>query len=859
MNLPEEIKMTPMLEQYFEWKKRYPDCLLFFRMGDFYEMFFDDASIASSILDIALTARDPARKIPMAGVPFHSVESYLAKLVSSGRKVAICEQVSEPDGRNLVERQVVRVVTPGTFLPGESSAEGRIAAVAPQGNDISLALLNCASGVISAGTLSRETAKAELAGFCPKEIIAPQGFDEQARGLMPFGREYVFTPRRKEEFNPVDASRMICRRMGVSTLAGFGIEDLDQACGCAGVLYTYIEETQFRSPEGVLAFSPLQELSSMRIDPSSIENLEIVGEEGASLVGTLDRCRTPGGKRKLREWLLHPLLDPAEISRRQDRVSALVEASGSRAAITSSLSGCGDLDRAISRFAFGSGGPRDALTIRENLRILPRLKAALETAGIQDLLELDEGVGSLFDLLDKSLKDELPRIASGGELIREGFDEDIDSLRKMKKGENQWLVNFVEELKKETGIKNLKTGYNKVFGYYIEVPRSSASMVPDSFVRKQTLVSGERYVTEELKSFEERMISASDELVRREEKVFRDVCRFIVEMSSRLRCVASAMAAIDVFAAFAQISLMNRYCRPFVDHGDSIFIEGARHPVVESRMAGDVFTPNDISLDSGESRIAIVTGPNMAGKSTYLRTAALLVIMAQAGCFIPARSARLGVVEKVFSRIGARDEIARGRSTFMVEMIETANILNNVTAKSLVVLDEVGRGTSTYDGMSIAWAVLEYLQQHAGKRPKVLFATHFHELTALSETLPGVTNLSMAVEERDNGVIFLYKVVPVPADRSYGIEVARLAGIPEVVIERSRKILEGFEKRKAASMENGAEEGAEETGQLSLFGGAAEEIIDELAEMDTDSMTPFAALERLYLLREKAKGVRGKT
>jgi DNA mismatch repair protein MutS len=382
VNLPEEIKMTPMLEQYFEWKKRYPDCLLFFRMGDFYEMFFDDARVASRILDIALTARDPAKKIPMAGVPFHSVESYLAKLVSSGRKVAICEQVSEPDGRSLVDRQVVRVVTPGTFLPGEALSEGRIASVAPQGSDISLALLNCASGVIRAGTVSREGAKAELAGFAPKEIIAPQGFDGEVRELMPFGHEYVFTPRRKEEFNPADASRMICRKLGVSTLSGFGIEDLDQSCGCAGVLYSYIEETQFRSPGGVLVFSPLEELSSMRIDPSSIENLEIVGEEGASLVETLDRCRTSAGKRTLREWILHPLLDPAEISRRQDRVSALVEASGSRAAIISALTGCGDLDRAISRFAFGSGGPRDAMTIRENLRVLPRLSTALEKAGI---------------------------------------------------------------------------------------------------------------------------------------------------------------------------------------------------------------------------------------------------------------------------------------------------------------------------------------------------------------------------------------------------------------------------------------------------------------------------------------------
>ncbi|MDO9508212.1 MAG: DNA mismatch repair protein MutS [Thermovirgaceae bacterium] len=851
MTLPEEVKLTPMLKQYFEWKKRYPDCLLFFRMGDFYEMFFDDAKTAASILDIVLTARDPEKKIPMAGVPFHAVESYLERLVASGRKVAICEQVTVPDGKNLVERKVVRIVTPGTFLPGESPTEGRLAAMNILEEGVALALLNCATGLLRAGTLSPEAAGSELAGFSPAEIIVPAGSEKKAAAIIPYGSGSALSTRNRDDFKAAEASRRICRDWEISSLAGFGFSDVDPSCGCAGVLLTYIEETQFRSTRGVIELRPIVERSSMQIDPAAIENLELVGDGGTSLFDALNRCRTSMGKRRLREWLLHPLLDPEEISGRQDCVSSLVSAADSRSRLQTALAACGDMDRSLSRLAFGSAGPRDAGIVRDTLNSIPAIRKQIEETGMEIIpMETGETV-ALGALLGRALNKDLPRALHGGQVIREGFDPVIDSLRGIQNNENEWLDAFLDARKQETGIKNMKIGFNRVFGYYIEVSRISSRDLPDSFIRKQTLVSGERFVTEELKEFEERMLSASEKVRAREEKLFREVCTSILECSPRLRALAISIAEIDVLASFAQTASINRYCRPTVDLGEIIDIEAGRHPVVELSLKSGAFTPNDVRLDSDNSRIAIVTGPNMAGKSTYLRMTALLVIMAQAGCFIPARSARIGIIEKIFSRIGARDDIARGRSTFMVEMIETANILNNVSSRSLVVLDEVGRGTSTYDGMSIAWAVLEYLQHPEDRRPRVLFATHFHELTVLSDKLPGVRNLSMAVEERENGIIFLYKVVPVPADRSYGIEVARLAGIPDVVLRRSMEILERFEgKDDMEAMTTPAGSFAE---QLSLFGGVFEEIIGELAEIEPDEMTPLKALERLYDLRKKAR------
>ncbi len=854
MKLPGDVRMTPMLKQYTHWKGRYPDCLLFFRMGDFYEMFFEDAREASAILDIALTARDQDKKIPMAGVPFHSVDSYLERLVASGKKVAICEQVSEPDGRTLVDRQVVRVVTPGTFLPADSALEGRLACVNVLQDGVALALLNFATGVLRAGTVAEATARSELAGFSPTEMIFPAGQEKVTVSLLAPGEKCVLSQGEREEFRVPEASRKICREWGVASLEGYGLSDIDPACGCAGVLLSFIEKTQFRSARGSVEIRPLLDRGSMHIDPPAIDNLEITGRSGGSLYETLNRCRTPMGKRKLGEWLLHPLLDPDAISARQDAVSILLEDPGKRGMLQSSLSECGDLDRAVSRLAYGNACPRDLGVIRDTLAAVPAIRRQLKALRLDALLIVDEGVLSLGEALAAALEDDLPRVLHGGDIIRNGYDPEIDSLRNIRRNEKEWLDKFLLEKKSETGIKNMKIGFNKVFGYYLEVTRSSVKDVPDFFIRKQTLVSGERYITEELKDFEERMLAASEDVKTREEELFRRLCLAVNECSSGLRSLSESIAGTDVLASFAHVAALNRYCRPKVNHGDTIEIRGGRHPVVENSISDGAFTPNDVMLDGGENRIAIVTGPNMAGKSTYLRMSALLAIMAQAGSFIPAESATIGVLEKVFSRIGARDEISRGRSTFMVEMIETANILNNVNSRSLVILDEVGRGTSTYDGMSIAWAVLEHLYGSSGQRPKVLFATHFHELTALSAKLPGVNNLSMAVEEKGRDIVFLYKVVPCPADRSYGIEVARLAGIPEEVVERSRSILEQFEKRNGRYGNVTSPQPARK--QLPLFSEGTREILDELAGLNPDHLSPMQALEMLYSLRDKAREAR---
>ncbi|HOP52678.1 MAG TPA: DNA mismatch repair protein MutS [Synergistales bacterium] len=853
MKLPEDVKMTPMLKQYIEWKRRYPECLLFFRMGDFYEMFFEDARIAASILDIALTARDPEKKIPMAGVPYHSVENYLERLVASGRKVAICEQVSEPDGRTLVDRQVVRVVTPGTFLPAESASEGRLACVNVLPDGVSMALLNFATGVLLAGTLSPSSARAEFAAFSPSEIICPSGGEREAAALVQSGDAPVITSRGKDDFSVPGAARRICREWKVSSLDGFGLSDLDPACGCAAVLLSFLQETQFRSARGAVEIRPLLDKVSMYIDPAAIENLEIAGGSGGSLFDTLNRCSTAMGRRKLKEWLLHPLIDPESISERHEKVETMLQAPEARTRLRRALSACGDVDRALSRISFGSAGPRDLGIIRDTLEAVPAITGQLDRIGLSDLLTLPERLDELRLHLSSALEEELPRTVQGGSVIRRGFDQVIDTLRDVRKNEKEWLESYLEEMKERTGIRNMKIGFNRVFGYFIEISRSSLKDVPPFFTRKQTLVSAERFVTEELGLFEKRMLSATEEAREREEQLFRELCLSVKDSSPGLRALSNSDAAVDVLVSFAWVAAQEGYCRPNVDYEDRFHVRGGRHPVVEnSLVTGGAFTPNDVLLDGGENRIAIVTGPNMAGKSTYLRMAALLAIMAQAGSFIPAESASLGVVERIFSRIGARDEISRGRSTFMVEMIETANILNNVNSRSLVILDEVGRGTSTYDGMSIAWAILEYLQEQPDRRPKVLFATHFHELTVLSGRLPGVKNLSMAVEETGEGIVFLYKVVPSPADRSYGIEVARLAGIPKRVLERSMEILEEFEKNNGSVQVRPPRQTA---GQLPLFSEDAEGLILELAGVEPDVMTPIQALQLLYSLRDRATGV----
>jgi len=860
MSVPEGVKETPMLKQYGKWKKAYSDCLLFFRMGDFYELFFDDAEKAARTLDIALTSRDPNREIPMAGVPWHSAENYIARLVQAGHKVAICEQVTEPDGRNLVDREVIRVITPGTFVPADSPQDGRLAAVAFSGEEASVALLRTGTGRIEAGTMSAEQAMAELAAFKPLELLVPANMPSQQRDKLRQACGASLVEADPDAFAPAEASRRLCDAWNVATLEGFGVDGGAPECGSAWVVYEYLNRTQFGAVGHVRRIFPLRSGRHLYMDRATQINLEIAESDNLSLCDVLDDCRTPMGKRLLRQWLLHPLLDPEAISERHEAVETLTESPDTLRALRRALSRCGDVERAVARMGMGLAAPRDLGVIRDTLAAIPGVREVLSGTALPERFGRIDDPEDLRKELQAGLSDELPRTLRDGRVIREGYDRKLDELRDWRSRSEELLREMIDRERAETGIRNLKIGYNKVFGYYLEVSRSNLEQVPERYQRKQTLVGAERYITGELKEFEEKMLSNDEDIQTREEELYRELCRRVTGETALIQDIGASLATLDVLASFALVALERGYQRPLVDRSYALDLKDGRHPVVEVMLEDSPYTPNDILLDSEGPRMAIVTGPNMAGKSTYLRTAALLVVMAQAGAFVPASVARLGTVDRIFSRIGARDELSRGKSTFMVEMVETANILHNVTPRSLVILDEIGRGTSTYDGVSIAWAVMEYLHSAAEGMAKVLFATHYHELSALADRMPGVFNLSFTVEETDRGVLFLYRLQKAPADRSYGIEVARLAGVPDSVVARSQELLERFEEEGAIAgpsagqgVEKDTDKGGARDGQLQLFRPGGEDVLRDLVSVDPDTMTPLGALEFLYALRQKAE------
>lgn len=852
-----EIVMTPMLEQYFTWKRAYPDCLLFFRMGDFYEMFFEDAREASRLLDIALTARDSEKKVPMAGVPHHSVEPYLERLVKAGRKVAICEQMTEPDGRTLVERRVVRLVTPGTYVPEDAKAEGRLAAISERDGRFPVALLSPGSGRLEAGTLDSIGAMGLLAAFSPMEILVPQPCPETLRTRIASSlpETCLISEKDRALFEPGAGEAWLCRKWNIPSLRAFGLDDGDPAAGAACAVLRYFEETQFGLSRHVMRLYPVSSGDVLRIDAQSQKNLELLESGPASLFGVLNRCRTPMGKRTLREWILRPLLDLDAIRARQDAVEWLKDNAKIRARLTDSLQRCRDLERIIGRLSLNLGSPLDLAAIRESLSEVPALlelgrKGPLDVflAEVPDLSGcLEDLVANLAENPNRSLKD--------GGVIRAGADPQLDEWRSLAGQAEGWLSDYMARERERTGIPNLRVGNNRVFGYYIEIPRSQLEKVPKDYIRRQTLVSAERFVTTELKEYEEKILKAAEEVQKRESFLYEALRERVLLHASEIQETGRAIARLDCLASLADVAWERRYVRPLVNGGERIRISGGRHPVVETTLGNDPYTPNSVDLDRCGKRMAILTGPNMAGKSTYLRMAALLVIMAQMGSFVPADSAEFGLVDRIFTRIGAHDELALGRSTFLVEMLETAQILNNLTDRSFVVLDEVGRGTSTYDGMSIAWAVLEYLHAREDCRPLVLFATHFHELTVLGGRFPEIANLSMAVEETAAGIRFLHRVRPGPADRSYGIEVARLAGIPDSVVLRAQSILESFEKKPKPDLpEREAERRTK--GQLSLFPSAAEALLDEIAALDLDRLSPLESLQLLYRLRDRCREAR---
>lgn len=854
MELPSGTKITPMLEQYLHWKRQYPDCFLLFRMGDFYECFFEDARTAASVLDIVLTARDAEKSVPMAGVPYHAIDSYLGKLVAAGYRVAVCDQVTEPDGKTLVKREVTRVVTPGTWLPENSDQEGRLAACSFDEKSMSLALLVSGTGSLRAGTFPLEQGISLLASFRPNEILIRKGqreyLDRAVAGLS--GVNIV--EREKGEFEAKTGSSWLCRKWGIGTLGSMGLDDSDRAAGAASVALRYLEETQFSQAHHVSGITPMLMSENLILDKNTLSNLELTEPAGISLYSVLNKCRTQMGRRLLKEWIIAPLQDPERIMERQHFIGALIKERALAAKLGELLARSRDMAKCVSRMTLRMGVPGDLAAIRDTLVCVPEIKKILKAAGLAALADFPD-LTELTELLRSAVSDSVPKLARDGGLIRSGYSPELDEWREKAANSSEWLKKYEEAERERTGIKTLKTGVNKVFGYYIEIAKGSAGKAPLHYSRKQTLVNAERFITEELKKFESDMFRSEEEIITLEEKIYAELTEKTLSVSAAIMNTADRLASADVLLSLAEVALERRYVCPEMTLDTDFVIKNARHPVIEVTLGNTPFTPNDIdfSQETGQ-RIALITGPNMAGKSTYLRTAALIAIMAHMGSYVPAESARIGIIDRVFTRIGARDELARGQSTFMVEMVETAHILRHATDRSLVVLDEVGRGTSTYDGLSIAWSVVEYLHGQESKRAKVLFATHYHELTKLAELLPGVKNWSMAVDEGANGITFLHKVAPCPADRSYGIEVARLAGVPPVVLRRSQELLARLEESANERKDIGSDRSAD---QLSLFDSSHEAILEELSAADPDDMTPMEALRLVYRLRAESRKALG--
>lgn len=843
--------MTPMLEQYTHWKRQYPDCLLLFRMGDFYECFFEDAREVASVLDIVLTARDAEKAVPMAGVPYHAIDSYLGRLIAAGYRVAVCDQVTEPDGKTLVRREVTRVVTPGTWLPENSDSEGRLAACIFDEKSISLALLISGTGSLRAGTFSLEQGISLLVAFKPNEILLRKGQREQlGKFAVGFNGANV-VEREKGEFSAQTGAGWLCRKWGLRTLGSMGLDDNDLAVGAACASLRYLEETQFSQAKHISGITPILTAENLILDKNTQSNLELIEPAGISLFSILNRCRTPMGKRALKEWIMSPLQDIERVTKRQNSIGALIADRMLSAKLGELLSRCRDMAKAISRLTLRMGVPADLAAIRDTLVSLPEIKKLLENTELSKWTDFPD-LRELSALLQLAVDDVVPKLLRDGGVIRSGFDAELDEWREKASNSSAWLKRYEESERERTGIKNLRTGVNKVFGYYIEISKGSSDKAPLDYTRKQTLTNAERYITEDLKKFESDMFRAEGEILDREEKIYAKLIVRTLTDSAAIMKTAEGLASVDVFLSLAEVALERRYVCPEMTMDTDFVVRNARHPVIEVTLGSTPFTPNDIDLSrEAGRRIALITGPNMAGKSTYLRTAALIAIMAHMGSYVPAEAARIGIIDRVFTRIGARDELARGQSTFMVEMVETAHILRHATDRSLVVLDEVGRGTSTYDGLSIAWSVIEYLHGQESRQAKVLFATHYHELTKLAELLPAVTNLSMAVEESASGIAFLHKVVPCPADRSYGIEVARLAGVPSVVLRRSQELLSQLEE----SANDRKELVHDQPDQLTLFDAKQEAILEELAAVNPDELTPIEALQLLYKLKAESRKV----
>lgn len=873
---------TPMMQHYLKTHEEYKDCILFYRLGDFYEMFFDDAKVVSKELELTLTGKScgAEERAPMCGIPYHAAETYLTRLVKKGYKVAICEQVEDPKlAKGMVKREVTRVVTPGTTLNAQALDETKnnyIMCIAYIGDHYGISSADITTGDYYVTEVDSERKLLdEVNKYQPTEIICNEAFyisgididDMKNRmGIVIYSLDAWY-------FSDETAQMTLKDHFKVRDLEGLGLADYDSGVVAAGALLKYLYETQKTTLSNLVAIHPYTTGKFMIIDSSTRRNLELVEtlrekQKRGSLLWVLDKTRTAMGARTLRSFVEQPLIERTEIEERYDAIDEFNTNAITREEIREYLNPVYDLERLITRVTYQTANPRDLIAFRNSIHMLPPIKTLMsdfQSPLLKRLYEQMDTLDELYELIERSIAEEPPLTLHDGGILKEGYNEEVDRLRKAKTDGKSWLADLEAKEREKTGIKNLKIKYNKVFGYYLEVTNSFKDLVPDYFTRKQTLANAERFTTPELKELEDVILGAEDKLIVLEYELFREVRQKVADEVVRIQKTAKAVAQIDVFASLATVAEQNNYCRPKLNEKGLIDIKDGRHPVVERMIQNEMFVANDTYLDNGSNRVSIITGPNMAGKSTYMRQSALIVLMAQIGSFVPAKSAKIGIVDRIFTRVGASDDLASGQSTFMVEMSEVANILRNATSNSLLILDEIGRGTSTFDGLSIAWAVVEYISNPRLLGAKTLFATHYHELTELEGKLNSVNNYCIAVKEKGDDIVFLRKIVKGGADKSYGIQVAKLAGVPDNVIERAKEIVEELSNNDITEIvQNISAEGSSKRSkpkldevdleQISLLDTMDNDtILNELKELDLGQMTPIEAMNKLYELQNKVK------
>ncbi len=863
------------MKQYHSVKRQYPDAIMFFRMGDFYETFYEDAKIASRVLGIALTSRDKdsGEPIPLAGFPHHAIDTYLAKFVKAGYKIAICEQMEDPKkAKGIVKREVIRVVTPGTVIEPnilDQKSNNYLSSISKMDNKYGFAYVDLSTGEFYVTELDTPNKLlAEIERIHPAECIISEQFEKETEILKAIS--VTVNPAINKipswAFSYDSARAELLDHFNTITLDGFGCENMPSAVSSAGALIYYLNDTQKQEVQHIRSLSTYSLEEYMILDADTQRNLELMrslrdGAIKGTLLEVLDETLTPMGGRKMRNCILKPLIDTGQIRSRLDAVEEFHSRIVFLEEFRGILKNISDVERLIARIGLGSANAREMIALKNSLKLIAPIKEKLNTCESTMLCVLNEeleDVSDIIELIEKSIYDDPPTTLTEGNLIKDGYNEELDELRKITSSGKEWITKLQETERARTKINNLKIGYNDAFGYYIEVSKANLHLVPDNYIRKQTLVNAERYITPELKEYESKVLNAQERISELEYEIFCQIRAKVAESTVRIQKNASIIAMLDFLSALAYVASKNNYIKPNVTDSDEIIIKDGRHPVVERFLTSEGFVPNDTYLNCDDQQMLIITGPNLSGKSTYLRQVALIALMAQMGSFVPASYASIGIVDRIFTRIGASDNLVMGRSTFLVEMNETANILNNATRRSLLILDEIGRGTSTYDGLSIAWAVAEYILDKAKIGARTLFATHYHELIELGNTHPGAKNYNVAVREWNGQITFLRKIVEGGTDQSYGIHVAQLAGLPDKVIERAREILSALEKGNNGnsipkSHEITTKDIHRQPIQLSLFGSKADEIVDELNAIDIHNMTPLQALNKLQELKKKAE------